>query len=245
MRLIPIGIFLILYLVLSVPIMLVLLIFRQFQPKKAELVMLRIVQWAFKVVLFLAGTDITTIGLEKIPADEAMLFVANHQGVFDILIGYSQMKNRTGFISKDSVKKIPLLNWNMMFIGCLFLNREDLKQGLQVIKDAIEAVKDGRSIFIFPEGTRNKGADKTQLLEFHRGSFKIAQRTDCRIVPVSFNNTTAVMDDHMPWIKKTHVVVEYGEPVRYSDLTKEEQRHIDEYFRERISQMVKKNQELV
>ena len=90
MRLIPIGIFLVLYLLLSVPIMLVLLIVRQFQPKKAELIMLRIVQWAFKVVMFIAGTDITTIGLEKIPDDEGMLFVANHQGVFDILIGYSQ-----------------------------------------------------------------------------------------------------------------------------------------------------------
>ncbi|MBQ6386208.1 MAG: 1-acyl-sn-glycerol-3-phosphate acyltransferase [Lachnospiraceae bacterium] len=237
--------FVVIYLIVSLPLMLVLYLVGRVKPKTAELIMLRIVQRAFRVVTAIAGTDVTVLGAEKIPGDEPVLYVGNHQSFFDIVIGYSRVPGITGFVAKDNLKKVPLLNLNMMFLHCLFLDREDIRQGLETIKTAISYVKDdARSIFIFPEGTRNKGPE-LPLMDFHRGSFKIAQRTGCRIVPVSFNNTAEILERHFPKLRRAKVVVEFGDPVLYRDLTREEQKQIDVYFCGVLTEMVRKNQELI
>ena len=237
--------FVVIYLIESLPLMLVLYLVGRVKPKTAELIMLRIVQRAFRVVTAIAGTDVTVLGAEKIPGDEPVLYVGNHQSFFDIVIGYSRVPGITGFVAKDNLKKVPLLNLNMMFLHCLFLDREDIRQGLETIKTAISYVKDdARSIFIFPEGTRNKGPE-LPLMDFHRGSFKIAQRTGCRIVPVSFNNTAEILERHFPKLRRAKVVVEFGDPVLYRDLTREEQKQIDVYFCGVLTEMVRKNQELI
>ena len=237
--------FVVIYLIVSLPLMLVLYLVGRVKPKTAELIMLRIVQRAFRVVTAIAGTDVTVLGAEKIPGDEPVLYVGNHQSFFDIVIGYSRVPGITGFVAKDNLKKVPLLNLNMMFLHCLFLDREDIRQGLETIKTAISYVKDdARSIFIFPEGTRNKGPE-LPLMDFHRGSFKIAQRTGCRIVPVSFNNTAEILERHFPKLRRAKVVVDFGDPVLYRDLTREEQKQIDVYFCGVLTEMVRKNQELI
>ena len=237
--------FVVIYCIISVPILLVETLIRHFKPVAATKSMLRIVQAAFRILLFICGTKVTVKGLENIPDDEAVLFIGNHQSFFDIIISYSRMKDRCGYIAKNNLEHIPLLSWNMSFLYCLFLNREDLKQGLETIKKAIGYIKDGISVFIYPEGSRNKGTDKTELQPFHRGSFKIAQRTGCRIIPVAMNGTSDIFEDHFPRVKPTKVVMEFGTPVAYGDLTKEEQKHIDEYFHDRLQKMVKANEPLI
>lgn len=237
--------FVVVYCILSVPVLLIETVIRKFNPKAAELSMLKIVQAAFKILLFICGTRITTLGEENLPKGEAVLFVGNHLSFFDTIISYSQMKDRCGYIAKDNLAHIPLLSWNMRFLLCLFLKRDDLRQGLEVIHKAIDYINNGISVFIYPEGTRNKTGDPTQLHPFHRGSFKIAQRTGCKIVPVAFNNADDVFERHFPKVKSVHVIVEYGKPIPYGDLSKDEQRHIDEYFRSLIIEMVKKNEALV
>lgn len=71
----------------------------------------------------------------------------------------------------------------MRYLHCLFLDRKDIKQGLKTILTAIEKIKSGISICIFPEGTRNKNKDELELLPFHEGSFKIASKSGCAIHP--------------------------------------------------------------
>ena len=92
-----------------------------------------------------------------------------------------------------------------------------------MVLTAIDKVKNGISIFIYPEGTRNK-TDKP-LGEFHKGSFKIAQKSGCPIVPVVVNHTRDCFENHMPWIKKTTVVIEYCEPIRIKELEKKVEKH--------------------
>lgn len=105
----------------------------------------------------------------------------------------------------------------MQYLYCLFLDRENAKEGLKTILKAIEYVKNGISIFIFPEGTRNKG-EELSLLPFKDGAFRIATKTGCPIVPVSLNNTADILENHFPHIKKTHVVIEYGKPIYPNEL---------------------------
>ena len=204
---------------------------------------LRIVQWGFGVVLWIAGTKITVIGKENMP-DEATLYVGNHRSFFDILIMYVQCKDLTGFVAKDSIGKIPSLRVWMRYVYCLFLDRKDIKQGMKTILQAIEYVKQGVSIAIFPEGTRNTG-EELSMLPFKEGSFKIALKTGCPIVPVAINNSAEIFENHLPKLKKTHVVIEYGNPIYPSELSIEEKKHVGMTCHNIIWEMLQVNSKLV
>jgi 1-acyl-sn-glycerol-3-phosphate acyltransferase len=149
----------------------------------------------------------------------------------------------TGYIAKKEMLRYPLLrNW-MRYLHCLFLDRNDLKQGLKTILEGIDKVKSGISICIFPEGTRNKVKDT--FLPFRDGSFKIAEKTGCAIVPMTLNNTGEIFEDHLPYIRKTHVVLEYGKPIYMSEMTREEKKNIGKTVQGIIKETYFKNQELV
>ena len=243
-RLICIVVFLILYLILSIPVFLVEWLIGKFNPQARDISSLRIVQWGFKVILKMTGVKVTVIGEENIP-DEPVLYVGNHRSFFDILLTYSRCPIRTGYIAKKEMERYPLLsNW-MRYLHCLFLDRKDIKQGLKTILTAIEKIKSGISICIFPEGTRNRNESDLELLEFHEGSFRLATKTDCLIVPIAMNNTVSIFEKQFPKIRKNHVVLEYCKPFRPSELSKEDQKHIGEYTRTLILETLKKNEPLV
>ena len=133
----------------------------------------------------------TVIGEENVPKDQPVLYIGNHRSYFDILITYIRVPRPTGYIAKKEMLRYPLLrNW-MKYLHCLFLDRKDLKQGLKTILEGIEKVKSGISICIFPEGTRNRVNDT--FMPFREGSFKIAEKTGCAIIPMSINNSAAIL----------------------------------------------------
>lgn len=240
MRTIIALLFIILFLVLSIPFLGIMWIYSKINRKKADLIQLKTVQIVFKIVLFISGTKVTVNGKENLPdKDEAVLYVCNHQSIFDIIVTYSMCPGLTGYISKDSIEKIPLLSLWMKRLHCLFLNRTDVKEGMKTILTAIDQVKSGISICIFPEGTRNKDSvHPEKLLTFKDGSFKIAQKTGCKIVPIAINGTSGIFENHLPWIKSHPVSVSYGVPIELSSLSKEDSKHIGAYVQIIVSQML-------
>lgn len=242
-RFIFVVLFLVVFLILSIPIMLVEWLIGKKSPNMKDYSSLRIVQWAFKVILWIAGVNVTVIGEEHIP-DEPVLYIGNHRSFFDVPITYSRCRRLTGFVAKKEIEKVPLLSTWMRFLYCLFLDRDDVRAGLKTILTAIEQVKNGISIFIFPEGTRNK-EEELSVLPFHDGSFKIAEKTGCAVVPVSINNSVQILEAHFPFIRKTHVVLEYGEPIYPNTLDKEAKKQLGTYCHDLIEATIKKNAELV
>ena len=242
-RLILVAVFLVLFLVLGIPLLLIEWVIGKFNQRAKDISSLRIVQWAFKVILFLAGTKVVIKGEENVPKNEPVLYVGNHRSYFDIVITYSRVPDLTGYIAKKEMLRWPLLvNW-MKNLHCLFLDRQDVKQGLKTILTAIDKVKAGISICIFQEGTRNRVNDT--FMEFHEGSFKIAEKTGCPIIPMSINNSAQIFEDHIPKIKKAHVVLEYGKPIYPAELSKEERKHLGVYTQNIIKETYFKNKELV
>lgn len=242
-RFICIVVFLVVFLILSIPVFFIEWIIGKFDRRKRDLSSLRIVQWGFKCILKLTGVQTTVIGEENVP-DEPVLFVANHRSFFDVILTYSRCKRLTGYVSKKEWAKIPLLSTWMRYLYCPFLDRQDLKAGLKTILQAIEYVKQGISICIFPEGTRNRG-EELSMLPFHDASLKIAEKSGCAIVPISLNNTAAIFENQFPRIKKVHVVIEYGTPIYPKDLDKETRKHLGRYCQELIQNTINKNAELI
>lgn len=242
-RFLLVATFVILFLVLSIPLLFIEWIIGKFNMDLKNKSSLAIVNWAFRVCLFLAGTSVTVIGEENVPKDVPVLYIGNHRSYFDILITYIRVPRPTGYIAKKEMLRYPLLsNW-MKNLHCLFLDRKDIKQGLKTILTAIEKVKCGISICIFPEGTRNRVNDT--FMEFHEGSFKIAEKTGCPIIPMSINNSAHIFEDHIPKIKKAHVVLEYGKPIYPAELSKEDRKHLGVYTQNIIKETYFKNKELV
>lgn len=233
------------FLVLSIPILLIEWIIGKFNPYAKDISSLRLIQFMFRLILKMTGLKLEVIGEDRVPEDCAVLYIGNHRSFFDVLITYARCPRRTGYISKMELEKIPLLSSWMRYLHCLFLNRTDLKAGMQTILTAIQKIKDGISICIFPEGTRNKGEEELPLLPFHEGSFKIAQRTNCPIVPVAMVNTCQIFEAHFPKIRPTHVVLEYGNPIIPSELSAEEKKHMGAYTQKIIEEMIRKNQKLL
>ena len=223
------------FLILSIPILFVEWIIGKFSPRTKEISSLRLIQGVFKLILWEAGTKVTIIGEENVPKDTPVLYVANHNSYFDIIITYALCENLTGYIAKDSLEKVPLLNIWMKRLYCLFLKRDDMKASLKTILQAIEYVKQGVSICIFPEGTRG---DSDEMAPFKEGSLKIAEKAGCPIIPMAITHTRDIIKDHIPFVKPTHVTIQYGTPVYPNELPKEEKRALGRYTQNIIQEML-------
>lgn len=242
-RFLLVVLFLFLYLLLGIPVLGIEWIIGKFNKNLSDYQSLRLVQWAFNVILKISGVEVTVIGEENVP-DKPVLFIGNHRSYFDILLTYSRCRRLTGYVAKKEMLRYPLLRDWMKRLYCLFLDRENPKEGLKTILQAIDYEKNGISICIFPEGTRNDG-EELSMLPFHNGSFKIAEKSGCAIVPMSLNNTVSIFEAHLPFIRKTHVVLEYGKPIYMKDMDKETKKHIGEYCQNIIQETINKNQTLV
>ncbi|MBQ9122863.1 MAG: 1-acyl-sn-glycerol-3-phosphate acyltransferase [Lachnospiraceae bacterium] len=236
-------IFVVLFLVLSSPLMFIEWIIGKFNEDLKNRSSLAIVNWAFRCVIFICGTKVTVIGEENVPKDTPVLYVANHRSYFDIILTYIRVPRPTGYISKKEMEKIPLLSIWMRRLNCLFLDRENIKEGMKTILSGIDLVKKGVSVCIFPEGTRNKVEDT--FLPFHEGSFKIAEKTGAPIIPMTINNSAAIFENQAPKIRKAHVIIEYGKPILLSELDKEEKKFIGAKVQKIIEETYFKNKELV
>ncbi|MCX4321101.1 MAG: lysophospholipid acyltransferase family protein [Lachnospiraceae bacterium] len=233
-RIACVALFVILFLIFSIPLLIAEWIIGKFNMDLKNRSSLAIVNWAFRVCLWFSGVSLTVIGEEKVPKNTAVLYVGNHRSYFDILLTYTRVPRPTGYIAKKEMLRYPLLvNW-MKNLHCLFLDRDNIKEGLKTILEAIDKIKAGISICIFPEGTRNRVPDT--FLPFHEGSFKIAEKSGCPIVPMCLNNSAAIFEDHLPKIKKTQVILHYGKPIYIKNLPKEDQRKISAYTKNIIQE---------
>lgn len=240
-RLILTFIFVISFLVLSIPLLIAEWIIGKFNPGLKDRSSLAIVNWAFRWVIRIAGTKVIVKGEENVPKDTAVLYVANHRSYYDIILTYVRVPRPTGYVAKKEMLRYPLLtNW-MKNLHCLFLDRENIKEGLKTILTGVEKVKSGISICIFPEGTRNRVNDT--FLPFHDGSFKIAEKGDVPVLPMTIYNSASVFEDHIPKVKRATVVIEYGKPVYLKDLEKEDRKAPGTYFSKIISETYFKNKE--
>ncbi len=240
MRLMLVAIYLIFYTIISIPLYLVLFVVGKINPGKKAVISQKIVNnLGFRPILFLSGVTLTVKGKENVLKDQAALYVFNHRGFFDILAGYTTAPYPTAFVSKQEIAGVPMVSRWMKYMNCLFLDREDIRQGLQTILQGIELLKSGTSIYIAPEGKRNSGEE---LLEFHEASFKLAEKSKCPIVPVAINNTDAVFERHLPWIRKAHVVIEYCEPIYMDQMERTQKKVIGKTVRDVLSKKVKANQ---
>lgn len=242
-KFIAVALTVILFLVFSIPLLIWEAYLGKKNPEKKDWQSLHVVQAVFRFILKMAGVHITVIGQERVPGDRAVLYVGNHRSYFDILVGYTTVPTLLGFVAKKEMKQYPLLyNW-MENVHCLFLDRDNLKEGMKTIIKGIEQVKAGISVWIFPEGTRNKKEDILDMLPFKEGSLKIAEKSGCPVVPVAISGTAEIFEKHIPRIKKSQVTIEFGEPFIVKELEPAKRKFAGAYTRDIIIEMLRQEKD--
>ena len=139
-------------------------------------------------------------GMENIMTDQPQIFIANHQGYYDIfaLSGYLPVQLR--WISKSSLFRIPFMGWAMSAAGYIRVDRNNRKKSYQAFLNTIESVKVGNSIIIFPEGTRSVDGS---IGPFKKGSHLLAQRANVPMVPITIIGTRNI-------IRKGSILIQPG-----------------------------------
>ena len=162
-----------------------------------------------KNLIKISGADLIVTGTENIPLDEPVLYVSNHQGNMDIPILYSTAPQTMAFVAKKEMEKIPLLGYWMKERGCVFINRDNARNSLKAINQAIENLKSGNSIAIFPEGTRSKGPE---MGDFKPGSLRIAIKSGVKVIPVTIKDSYKLIGKKGKFTP-AKVSVHYSEPI--------------------------------
>lgn len=154
-------------------------------------------------------TTVEVTGKEHL-IDEPVLFVANHQGLFDILVLLGYLEKPVGFIAKQEIKRIPIIRKWMEQLKCVFIDRSNRRTALKVIDDGVDSLKSGQSMVIFPEGTRSKGLE---VGTFKSGSLRLATRAQVPIIPVAINGTYKMLEENGGKVKPAHVRLTIGKPI--------------------------------
>ena len=142
----------------------------------------------------------------------------NHSSMLDSFIVISSIDRPTGVVIADIPvwRNMPIISHWTKLIKCVYINRENNREGIKSINEAANNIKNGHNMAIFPEGDLTWTKDPSALIsDFKPGALKIAYKSNCPIVPLVIKNSKSTYDGYQP-IGKIHsmdVEVEFLEPI--------------------------------
>ena len=176
-------------------------------------------------------------GRENIPDRDGFMFFPNHQGLYDVLAIIEASPRPFSVVAKKEIAKIPFLKQIFACMKAFMLDREDVRQAMQVIINVTKEVKKGRNYLIFAEGTRSKKGN--HVGSFKGGSFKAATKARCPIVPVALIDSFKPFDTNT--IKPVTVQVHILKPLTYEEYKDMKTTEIAALVEERIQRVIDEN----
>ena len=169
--------------------------------------------------LWLSGITLDVRGTQNIQRDRAAVYAVNHTSNVEppiVFVVLSGLFPRLRILYKAELRKLPILVRAFDIAGFVPLERGNREQSLPAIERAADALRDGNSFLIFPEGTRSRTGE---LLPFKKGGFIMAIKAQAPVVPVAIAGARAAMRKGSPIIHPVRVTVSFGEPIATAGLT--------------------------
>lgn len=192
------------------------------------------IQKILKIGVKSGNIDLKVYGQENIPSDGAFIMYSNHQGLFDVLAIVNTCDRPLAAILKKELANIPFLKQIIACTKSYPMDREDMRQSMQVIASVIKEVKNGRSFLIYPEGTRSKKGN--EMLPFHSGSFKCATKTKVPIIPVAVIDCFKVLDQK--GCAPVSVQIHYLKPITHEEYDGMTTVDLAKMVQERIAEVI-------
>ena len=166
-----------------------------------------------QVLLWVSRIKIEVKGLENLYTDRAQLICANHQSLFDIPILDSILPIQFRFVVKKELYAVPILGLCLKYEQQVQLDRESRRKGMESIQKAADLIGKGRSVVVFPEGTRSTDS---QIKKFRKGSLLIASVSKAPVVPVSINGSFNIMSKKSFRLRPGNVKIVISPPIKTS-----------------------------
>ena len=180
------------------------------------------------------NVKIAAYGVENIPEENGFMYFPNHQGLYDVLAIIEACPKPFAVVAKKEIANIQFLKQVFACMKAYMLDREDVRQAMQVIIHVTEEVKKGRNYLIFAEGTRSKNGNHPG--EFKGGSFKSATKAKCPIVPVALIDSFKPFDTNT--ISPVTVQVHFLKPMYYEEYKDMKTTEIAAEVKRRIEEVI-------
>jgi len=195
----------------------------------------RHVQKILRYAVEAGKVEIKTYGLEHIPREGGYLMYGNHQGLFDVVALVCTCDRPMGAVYKKELQGIPLIDQIATCTRSFPLDRENVRQSLEVIAKVTKEVQGGRGYLIFPEGTRSKNGNR--MGEFHGGSFKCALKAKCPVIPVAYIDSFKPLDQK--GCAPVSMQIHYLEPIPYETYQNLKTGELAALVREKIEETIR------
>lgn len=182
-------------------------------------------------ILTSCGVRVDVSGLEHHDPSRAYVVMANHQSVWDTAAIVASLPSSFRFVAKRELTWIPFFGWALAAGGHVIIDRSDHASSVRSLERAAARVRDGTTVVIFPEGTRQPSG---KLGEFKSGGFHLALAAQVPILPVSVSGSSRITPPHSLRIESGRIHVRYGEPIPTAGLGLEDRQRLKEQTRAAI-----------
>ncbi len=176
----------------------------------------KIASWWGRFSAKLFGISIEVTGRENYNSEQNYLVISNHAGMADIPLLLGTMNLNLRFLAKEELGKIPLLGRALRQAGYVMIKRGQNRDALKSLFAATEVLKSGRSVHIFPEGTRSATGE---LLPFKRGAFRVAQAGGAPVLPITIIGSHLITPKKSLKINKGTIRVIIDKPIQPSQFS--------------------------
>ncbi len=164
-----------------------------------------------RVFTRLARMPLTVRGAEnRPPAGRGCVIVSNHASYLDAFMLIAALDRPVAFVAKAELAASWMSRIPLEGVGCEFVERFDKEKGVEDARRLVDAVRAGRTVLFFAEGTLQR---MPGLLPFHMGAFVAAVEADAPVVPIAIRGTRAILRDQSWFPRRGPVTVTIGEPM--------------------------------
>jgi 1-acyl-sn-glycerol-3-phosphate acyltransferase len=183
----------------------------------------------------LAASGVRVESRFDVPLDPAKeyIFLANHQSLFDIPVLLATSPGQLRMMAKRTLFQVPFFGWSLKAGGFIAIDRADKSSARESFSAAVEKLRSGTSILLFPEGTRSM---TDMLLPFQRGGFLLALRSGLPIVPVGVRGSRAVQRRGSFSIHPGTIAVHYGPPIETAEYGLKRKRELTALVRGQVAE---------
>lgn len=153
-------------------------------------------KWWSRLIVRILWLPVKVEGRENLDPKQSYVFVANHQGAFDIFLIYGFLNRNFKWMMKRSLRKIPLVGVACKYAHHIFVDKSGPSKIRATYDQAREVLKEGMSLVVFPEGARTFTG---HLGTFRRGAFMLADDLQLPVVPLTINGSFNVMPRMRDW----------------------------------------------
>ena len=194
-----------------------------------------------KTLFILSGVKITIDGIDNLDKKANYLFVSNHLSNFDINILCGKLPFYFLMLAKKELGRIPIFGWALALGGYIMVDRNNSDKARKAFIKATNSLKGGKSILLFPEGTRS---DTGEIGSFRKGASLLALQSKCAIAPITIIGSNNVFAKNSFRFQKADVKVIINKPIMYEDYAGKNSKIISEMIKERILASYKSNEAL-